>query len=156
MSARTHNFAGHPGVEDLASVWLRFRSGSEGHLLSVWHNVLSRPSLRHTEVFWENGYFATDQDMYGELRYQTYSTPDGVLAREEVNERYLALAGLSGPEHMEALTRYSLEDYFFLRDLTEGRTPSPGFEVALRAHELVDAVYRSAAEGREMLLPPTE
>jgi predicted dehydrogenase len=156
VSARTRNFAGHPGVEDLASVWLRFRTGAEGHLVSVWHNVLSRPSLRHMEVFWENGYFSCDQDMYGELRYQTAATPDGLLSRDEVNERYLALVGLSGTEYMEALTKYSLEDYFFLRDLTEGRRPFPGFEVALRAHELVDAVYRSAAEGREVAPPPQE
>jgi predicted dehydrogenase len=154
--ARTHNFAGHPGVEDLASVWLRFRSGAEGHLVSVWHNILSRPSLRHIEVFWENGYFACDQDMFGELRYQTYAAPDAVLAPEEVNKRYLNLVGLSGAEHMEALTKFSLEDYFFLRDLAEGRRPFPGFEVALRAHGLVDAVYRSAAEGREVALRASE
>ena len=154
--ARTHNFAGHPGVEDLASVWLRFRSGAEGHLVSVWHNVLSRPSLRHIEVFWENGYFACDQDMFGELRYQTYAAPDGVLPPEEVNERYLKLVGLSGPEYGEALTKFTLEDYFFLRDLAGGQRPFPGFEVALRAHELVDAVYRSAAEGREVALPASE
>jgi predicted dehydrogenase len=156
VAARTRNFAGHLGVEDLASVWLRFRTGAEGHLVSVWHNVLSRPSLRHIEVFWENGYFSCDQDMYGELRYQTATTPDGVLSRDEVNERYLALVGLSGTDYMEALTKYSLEDYFFLRDLMEGRRPFPGFEVALRAHELVDAVYRSAAEGREVAPPPQE
>lgn len=154
VSGRTHNFAGHAGVEDLASVWLRFRSGAEGHLVSVWHNVLSRPSLRHIEVFWENGYFACDQDMYGELRYQTRATPDGVLSQDEVNERYLRLVGLSGDEYMEALTRYSLEDYFFLRDLAEGRPPFPGFDVAIRAHELLDAIYRSAAEGREVALAP--
>jgi predicted dehydrogenase len=153
VAARTHNFAGHPGVEDVASVWLRFRSGAEGHLISVWHNVLSRPSLRNIEIFWENGYFACDQDMFGELRYQTCAAPDSILSREEVNERYLALVGLSGMEYMEALTKYSLEDYFFLQDLSEGRKPFPGFEVALRSHELVDAVYRSAAEGREVVLP---
>jgi predicted dehydrogenase len=135
-------------------VWLRFRSGAEGHLVSVWHNVLSRPSLRHIEVFWENGYFACDQDMYGELRYQTRATPDGALSQDEVNQRYLRLVGLSRPEHMEALTKYSLEDYFFLRDLAEGRPPFPGFDVAIRAHELVDAVYRSAAESREVALAP--
>jgi len=94
--------------------------------------------------------------MFGELRYQTYAAPAGVLAPEEVNERYLKLVGLSGAEHTEALTRYSLEDYFFLRDLAEGRRPFPGFEVALRAHELVDAVYRSATEGQEMALRAAE
>jgi predicted dehydrogenase len=54
---------------------------------------------------------------------------------------------------MEALTKYSLEDYFFLRDLAKRRRPFPGFEVAFRAHELVDAVYRSAAERQEVVLP---
>jgi predicted dehydrogenase len=40
--------------------------------------------------------------------------------------------------------------------VAEGRRPFPGFEVAVRAHELVDAVYRSAAEGREVTLPAPE
>ena len=64
-----------------------------------------------------------------------------------MRRRYLEIAGLDGEAYDQALQRYSLEDYFFLRALSEERDPFPGFDIGVRAHELVDAVYRSAAEG---------
>ena len=50
------------------------------------------------------------------------------------------------PRFHDAL-RYSLEDYFFLTALAEGRDPFPDFRTALEAHRLVDAIYRSARSG---------
>ncbi|OGO50809.1 MAG: hypothetical protein A2148_03800 [Chloroflexi bacterium RBG_16_68_14] len=148
LRAETRNFAGHEGVEDLASVTLRFANGATGYLVSVWHNVLSRGSGRLLELFFEHGYFTVDDDFFGPIRYETYATSEPtVLSDEEVRRRYLELVGLTDEVHAEALARYSLEDYFFLRALSEGREPFPGFDIGLRAHELVDAVYRSAAEG---------
>jgi hypothetical protein len=34
-----------------------------------------------------------------------------------------------------------------MRAIAEERERYPGFDIAVRAHELVDAVYRSAAQG---------
>jgi predicted dehydrogenase len=148
LRAETRNFAGHEGVEDLASVSLRFANGATGHLLSVWHNVLDRPSSRYLELFYEHGHFAIDQDFLGPIRYTTYATErPAELSEDEVRRRYLEIVGLQGEEIERAVIRYSLEDYFFLRSIIEERDPFPGFDVALRAHELVDAVYRSAADG---------
>ena len=158
LRAETRNFAGHEQVEDLASVSLRFvrqggqAAGATGQLVSVWHNVLSRPSGRYLEFFFEHGYFAVDQDFLGEIRYHTYAT-DGArtIPQDEVLSRYLALVGLDGEAYAQAAQRFSLEDYFFLRALSEDAVPFPGFDVALRAHELVDAVYRSAAQDGEQI-----
>ena len=148
LRAETRNFAGHEGVEDLAAVTLKFANGATGQLTSVWHNVLSRPSGRHLEFFFEHGYFAVDQDFFGDIRYETYATNgSAVLSDEEVRRRYLELVGLAGDDYAQALNRYSLEDYFFLRAISEERDAYPGFDIGLRAHELVGAVYRSAAEG---------
>ena len=61
VRAETRNFAGHPGIEDLAGQ-LGYAGGCVATLTSVWHNVLSRPSLRQIEAFFENGYYALDQD----------------------------------------------------------------------------------------------
>jgi len=154
LRAVTRNFAGHPGVEDLASVWLRFENGCTGQLMSVWHNVLGRPSGRLIEIFFENGYFSTDNDFLGPLRYETYASGGPVvLTTDEVQRRYREMVGVSEEVYQAAIAGYAMEDYFFLRDLAEGRAPFPGFEVGVRAHELVDAVYRSAAEGREVEIP---
>jgi predicted dehydrogenase len=148
LRAETRNFAGREGVEDVASVSFRFSDGATGHLLSVWHNVLSRGSGRLLELFFEHGYFTVDQDFLGAIRYESYATAGRAeVSEEDVLRRYLELVGLHGDELAEATRRYSLEDYFFLRALSEERDPFPGFDVAVRAHELVDAVYRSAAEG---------
>lgn len=150
LRAETRNFAGHEGVEDLASVTLRFAGGGTGQLISVWHNMADRPADRLLELFFEHGYFAVDDDFFGAIRYHT-STSGGpqVVSDEEVRRRYLERAGLSEQMYDDALGRYSLADYFFLQALSEGRAPYPGFDVGLRAHQLVDAVYRSAAERGE-------
>jgi len=152
VRAETRNYAGHAGVEDLASVSLRFAGGATAQLLSVWHHVLSRGSGRLLELFFERGYFAVEEDFFGPIRYETYATKGpAVLSDEEVRRRYLELVGLTGEVYAEALGRYSLEDYLFLRALSEECDPFPGFDTGLHAHELVDAAYRSAAEsGREV------
>lgn len=148
LRAETRNFAGHEGVEDLASVTLCFAGGAIGQLVSVWHNVLSRPSTRRLEFFFEHGYVAVDHDFFGPIHYETYATSGrATLSDEEVRRRYLERVGLTDDIYAQALSKYLLEDYFFLRAVAEEREPYPGFEVGLRAHELVDAVYRSAAEG---------
>ena len=148
LRAETRNFAGHEGVEDLASVSLRFAGGATGQLVSVWHNVLSRRSTRMLEFFFEHGYFTVEDDFFGPIRYQTYATNEPAeLSDQDVRRRYLEIVGLTDASYDDALGRYSLEDYFFLRALADEREPFPGFDVGLRAHELVDAVYRSAADG---------
>ncbi len=89
-------------------------------------------------------------DFFGSIRYQTGATPEAVeVPEDEVRRRYLEIVGLGDEIYNEALGKYSLEDYWVLRALAEERDPFPGFDVAIRAHELVDAVYRSAAEGGE-------
>jgi len=154
LRASVENFAGHEGVEDLAAVSLRFANGCTGHLVSVWHNVLGRPSGRLIEIFFENGYFATENDFFGPLRYETYASGGPVvLTTEEVQRRYREMAGVSEDIYQAAIVGYAMEDYFFLKALEDGRTPFPGFDVGVRAHVLVDAAYRSAAEGREVEIP---
>jgi len=143
------NFAGHERVEDLALAHLSFESGAQAELVSVWHNVLGRPSQRQLEVFFENGLFRVEHDFFGPLQLQTQANPPQTIDEEEVRHRYLRLVGLNDPLYEEALSRHTLEDYFFLTSVAEGRAPFPDFETALAAHRLVDAIYRSAAGGGE-------
>jgi predicted dehydrogenase len=148
LRAATRNFAGHEGVEDIAAVSLSFASGATGQLLSVWHSVEARPADRLLELFFEHGYFTVDDDFFGSITYQTSEMPEpAVVSDADVRRRYLELAGLTDEIYEQALGRYSLEDYFFLRAIAGERDAYPGFDIGLRAHELVDAVYRSAAEG---------
>lgn len=157
VRALTRNFAGHEGVEDFGSVVLHFASGCTGHLVSIWHNVLSRGSTRLLEVFFENGYFSVERDFLQPIHYDTCAS-DGprTMDAEEVGRRYLELAGVTDPQVAGIMPRWSLEDYFFLKAIEEERDPAPGFEVGLRAHVLLDCIYRSAAAGgRELEVPQT-
>jgi len=154
LRAETRNFAGHPGVEDVASVALHFANGATGQLMSLWHDILGRPSSRYLEFFYERGYFAVDQDYFGDIHYSTYQTNGAaVMHDEDIRQRYLQMMGLEGEEYAIALGKYSLEDYYFLKSINAEQAPYPGFDVAVRAHEIVDAVYRSAADGGEVTSP---
>jgi len=142
------NFAGHDGVEDLATAHLEFDSGAQAQLVSVWHNVLARPSSRRLELFFENAYFHVENDFSGPIMYQKHGDNAVVLAEDEVRVRYLVSLGVDVAAFAGPL-RYSLEDYFFLAALLNDRDPFPDFRVAIEAHRLVDAIYRSAGTGGE-------
>ena len=53
VQAQTRNFAGHEGIEDLASVTLSFANGATGQLTSIWHNMEDRAASRYLELFLE-------------------------------------------------------------------------------------------------------
>jgi predicted dehydrogenase len=154
LRAKTRFFSGREKVEDLGTVHLEFESGALGSLFSIWHNILRRPSTRRLELFFENGYFAVDHDFYGPIWRQLDDKPAELISEAEVKERYLALIGLTDPVYKEAPELYSLADLFFLKAVQEGRRAHPDFGPALRAHELLDAVYRSAESGQEVRLEP--
>lgn len=149
VRCHTRCTTGHAGVEDVALVTFQHEDGHQTSLSSIWHSLDDRPSTRHLEVFFEGGYFATDHDFIGPIRYQGRSGPAREMTAEEVFERYCQLAGIAGQE--AELARFGMyEDFSFLRCVGQGRPASPDFRTALKAHEVVDACYRSAAEGREL------
>jgi predicted dehydrogenase len=151
LQGHTSNFAGYQGIEDLASAHLEFESGARAELVSIWHSVLGRPSTRRLEVFFEKGFFAVENDYIGPIHYQVHAQNAQTMPAEEVQKRYLAGLGMSA-EMLEGILRYSLEDYFFLRACLEDLDVYPDFRVALEAHRVVDAVYRSASLNGERII----
>jgi predicted dehydrogenase len=145
----TANFAGYDGVEDVATAHLEFVNGARAELISVWHNVTRRPSSRRLEFFFENAYFHIENDFSGPISFEMHDEGPIIMSEDEVTEHYLELVGLPEPAFVDAL-RYSLEDYFFLSAVERGEDPFPDFEVALEAHRVVDAIYKSAAAGGQM------
>ena len=152
VRATTRNFAGHEGIEDLVVANLDFESGAQASLTSVWHSIISRPSTRLIEFFFEKGLFHVDHDYLGPIHLQKHALNAETIPEEEVQRRYLEKLGLDAGE-FGGMLRYSLEDYLFLKALTEGRAPFPDFHTALEAHRVVDAIYRSGeGGGPEVLL----
>lgn len=148
----TRNFAGHEGIEDLAMARLDFAGGAQADLVSVWHNVLGRPSTRRIEVFMENAVFSTDHEFLGPITMQAHAKTREVIPEDDIRERYLTAVGMRESDYADGLA-YSFEDYFFLKSVLSGQRPFPDFHVALEAHRVVDAIYSSAdAGGREINL----
>lgn len=144
VSCRTANFAGHEGVEDVAACTFIHATGVTSTLVSVWHAVMTRPSLRRIEVFCEQALLWLDDDGEGPIHVET-SDGSHEVAASTAGEW---AARLDVPdEYRVALAPYAAADRAFLEAVRAGRAPDPGFDVALAAHHVADAAYRSAALG---------
>jgi predicted dehydrogenase len=146
LAARTANHAGHEAVEDLAAVSLSFASGLEVQLTSVWHEILSRGSTRRVEVFCRDGMIWLDDDFRGPLHVQT---SDGTEVRACPSPQWVDALPLADDAVGLAIRAYVEADRAFVDAVAGHTTPEPGLDVALVAHRLVDAAYRSAAHGGE-------
>lgn len=147
------NFAGHQGIEDLATAHFHFQNGCVGQLLSAWHNVTRRESNRYVEIFFENGFISSADDFIGPVAYQMGDEELCILSAEEVLHRYLATTGLTDARYNSLHSGQGLEDYYFLHALETGTKTAPDFDIAIKAHEIVEAIYRSAQDDSEVSLP---
>lgn len=144
VSAQTAEFAGVPGIEDLAMVRMTFPGGCSAGLLSVWHDVRSRSTNRRIEVFCEDAVIWMD----GEAGPVHLETDDGLEVVETPMPAYLETLGLAElPETWRlAAAGLVLQARHFLDCLHAGKpTGWPTVDDALVAHRAVDAAYRSAA-----------
>ncbi len=150
------NFADTPGVEDLSSAMIEFESGAVATHVSIWHNILHRGSSRRITVTSENAQFGWDDDDWA-APIRVDAQRDGRRTRigsDEVVNQHIGLAGITDERLRAIMTAqyggqdYTLEDYMFLKSVSDGRPAFPGFDVAVYAHSIVDAIYQSAREGR--------
>ena len=138
VSARSSAFHGHPGIEDTVVVGLGFESDAQGSLTSVWHQLLERPSLRRIEVICERAFLTLEHDVVGPVTWTRADGDAGALDREPLFAAVIERHGGRLPN----------QDRAFVEAVASGVPgPDPDVRTALRAHEVVDAVYRSAAAG---------
>ena len=137
VSARSSTFHGHPGIEDTVSVGMELADGAQVSLTSVWHQLLERPSLRRLEVICEHAFFTIEHDVVGPV---TWVRP-GEQGSLESGELFSAVA-----ERHEG--HAPNQDRGFVEAVASGVPgPHPDVHTALRAHEVVDGIYRSAEAG---------
>ncbi|HET8929118.1 MAG TPA: Gfo/Idh/MocA family oxidoreductase, partial [Acidimicrobiales bacterium] len=132
LSATTRNHHGHIDIEDVAAVRVDFDSGAVGTLTSIWHDITERESQRGIEIFCERLYVRIEGDFAGPVRWH-FSGSDPEVAETDALMREVAADDDRGNPARA-----------FLIAVAEGRPASPSFADAVGAHELVDAVYRSA------------
>jgi predicted dehydrogenase len=144
VDVHTRETSGHPGIEDVAHVRFVHEGGHSTTLASVWHGVASRQSSRSLEVFFERARFTTQHDYFGTITMEVDDREPVVISHDEVLSRYMEISGLR-PADEDLRSLAGLSDRSFLQAATRGGTARPDFGDALRAHEIVDACYRSAA-----------
>ena len=144
VSAHTENHHGYDGIEDVATASLRFTGGATGTLTSVWHDNLARPSLRRVEVFCERRHIVIEgDDWFGPVSWTDADGTTGSLADD-------ALATAVAPMRDGS----DNPDGEFVRAILEGRAATPDLFTAVRAHQIVDAMYASAsADGDTVDVP---
>jgi myo-inositol 2-dehydrogenase/D-chiro-inositol 1-dehydrogenase len=146
VTGRTSGFHAIEGIEDVTVATLAFDGGGLGSLVSVWHDVLSRPSLRRMEVFCEHAYYVLEGDVVGPVGW----TRDGPGADGSPGGPVIEGA-VDGSTIFDALADAGIAvrnpDAAFIDAVVDGTPAYPAFRDALRAHQLTDAIYRSAASG---------
>ena len=135
VSATSSEFHGIAGIEDAVSATLRFENDAVGSLISIWHDLLERPSLRRVEVFCERAHCWIDDEDAALVRWTRPDAKGAIDRRDPAGA--LAHAGLE-PRN---------PDRAFIEAAESGEPATPDFATALRAHVVTDALYRSAAAG---------
>jgi len=145
VSASTRSVFGFD-VEDVAAVTVEHASGVVGTILSVFNGVRGREERRF-EVFFERGALEATTDFIVGAAEDSYlvQRPDAAPERPDLDamrEEHFVALGL--PRRDFVFYTYPA-DRQWVRCMQDGVPASPGFADALRAHELVDAAYRSAS-----------
>ena len=144
VACRTSNFAGHAGIEDVGVATLVHDSGVVSSLVTVWHDLLSRPSTRRLEVFGKDGFAWLDREDAGPVHVETQNGTYDIDA--DVLDSWAGQLPLPGAAR-RGIAPYALAGKAFLDAVAAGRPAAPDFDVALQAHAVADAAYRSAAAG---------
>ncbi|MGO8859848.1 MAG: Gfo/Idh/MocA family protein [Acidimicrobiales bacterium] len=151
VTATTAGIAGYAGIEDSASALLRLAGVPAVSLVSVWHQVMTRPSTRRVEVACERGFLVLEDDFNGPISVQT---DDGVELRECPAPDWVMDVPVPSGSVGLAVRPYVEENWAFVTAIVAGTRPSPGLEEAIAAHRVVDACYRSAAAAGAVMAGP--
>lgn len=144
VSARMGSVHGLDGIDDQTTATLVAQSGAQAALVSIWHDVLTRPSQRRVEVFARHRYFALEGDHDGPVRWEGRG-PDGADDAEPSSGELSGSALVAAATAIDGL--HGTPDRRFVTAALDGSAASPDLATALRAHRLADAAYRSAADG---------
>lgn len=136
VSARAANFHELDGIEDSVGTVFDLTAGGLGVHTTVWHDVVERPSLRRVEVLCERRHLVVEGDWDGPLTWTTTGVGEQVLEGDDL----IAACREAGLDVADP-------DGAFVRAVAAGTPAWPSLRDAVRPHEVVDAIYRSAAEG---------
>lgn len=144
VSASTRFVNEIEGIEDSVVAHFQFASGLHATLTSVWHDLLERPSNRQVEVFGSTSWAQLTGEWFGDVRW-TQGRNSSEIHHLTGGDVTAAVADPLAGEN---------PDGAFIRSVREEAPAYPAMSDALRAHIVVDATYRSAANsGAHITIP---
>jgi myo-inositol 2-dehydrogenase/D-chiro-inositol 1-dehydrogenase len=138
-------------VEDVAALTIEHESGVVGTLLTVFNGVRSREE-RRLEIFLEQASVEITTDFIigaPEDSFLVHRADEEHAERLDVDQLRRDAFGADGfdPDRQVFVYQY-FAHRAFATAVRDGTPPSPGIEDGLRAHQVVEAGYRSAATRR--------
>ncbi len=131
------------GIEKLAALGLKFKSGGRAQLASVWHHNLGRENERHIEIFFENRFYQTDGGFTSPIQIQGPTGLAQTYTTNEIKKRWLKMIGWDNPKNADFPATLGYEMYVFLKNVIEGRRKSAvGASEGLAAHRVIETAYR--------------
>ncbi|MFN8035840.1 MAG: Gfo/Idh/MocA family oxidoreductase [Acidimicrobiia bacterium] len=136
-------------VEDAAALTIDHETGVIGNLVTVFHGGRGREE-RRIEVFFEGGAVEITHDFVvgaaeDSFLVQAADEPPARMDPAALRAAHFAAMGVTRPDVFFYLY---VADRAWTDCVRAGRPASPGFREAFAAHVLVEAAYRSAANGR--------
>ncbi len=148
--ATTRNVFGY-SVEDVAALTIEHRNGVVGNLVTVFNGVQHREE-RRLEVFFERASVELTTDFLvgaPEDSFLVHRADEQHAQSYDVDTmRREAFAADGFDPNRQVFVYQFFAHHAFANAVLDGRAPSPDVDDALRAHALVEAAYRSAAERR--------
>jgi myo-inositol 2-dehydrogenase/D-chiro-inositol 1-dehydrogenase len=135
-------------VEDVAALTIEHQSGVVGTLLTVFNGVRAREE-RRLEIFLEQASIEITTDFIIGAAEDSFLIHQADVQRAErldVNQLRRDAFAADGfdPDRQVFVYQY-FAHRAFAAAVRDGKAPSPGIDDALRAHQIVEAGYRSAA-----------
>ena len=137
-------------MEDVAALTIEHETGVVGNLVTVFNGVRDREE-RRIEIFFEGAAVeATTDFVVGAPEDSLLLKQAGApVERLDVDEVRRAAFAADGFDPNRQVFVYQYFGYAaFAAALRRGVDPTPGIADAVRAHEVVEAAYRSAATQR--------
>ena len=149
VSCVTRNVFGYD-VEDVASLTIEHENGVVGTLTSIFNGVTHREE-RRLEIFFERATVEITSDFLvgaPEDSFLIHRAADEQAERLDVDRlRHDTFTADGVDPGREVFVYQYFAHRAFAQALAAGRRPAPGIDDALRAHQVVEAAYRSAERG---------
>ncbi|MHA1229908.1 MAG: Gfo/Idh/MocA family protein [Candidatus Helarchaeota archaeon] len=127
-------------VEDLAILSFELENGALGTLTSCWHQIPKRDE-RLIEVFYENAWLKIEITPKIKIELKEAGKRTQKLKVDEIQREICQKKGLNS-NYINFPFYY--EDLEFIYSINDNKKSKTGFEAALKAHEVIDAAYKSA------------